>query len=168
MVVALLAAISVQAADPILTAFQAQYKTGKANFIGAAEAMPEENYEFKLTPVQRSFGDWIAHTAMLNYNSCSAIAGKAAPENKAMAAKTKAEVKAVIAASFAYCDEVLGAVSEASLLQEVQIGSRKVVPVNVMFSYVHNLGSHYGNVVGYLRSKGITPPSTARAQAQKK
>jgi hypothetical protein len=35
-------------------------------------------------------------------------------------------------------------------------------PVNAMVGLLTNMASHYGNMVGYLRAKGITPPSTAR------
>jgi hypothetical protein len=33
-----------------------------------------------------------------------------------------------------------------------------------MLGFLTNMASHYGNMVGYLRAKGVTPPSTARAQ----
>ena len=36
----------------------------------------------------------------------------------------------------------------------------------LMFNTTHN-NEHYGNVVLYLRLKGIVPPSTARVQGQK-
>ena len=37
----------------------------------------------------------------------------------------------------------------------------------LIFNTTHNT-EHYGNIVVYLRLKGQTPPSTARAQAPKK
>jgi len=36
----------------------------------------------------------------------------------------------------------------------------------LMFNVTHN-NEHYGNVVLYLRLKGIVPPSTARVQPRK-
>jgi hypothetical protein len=33
-----------------------------------------------------------------------------------------------------------------------------------MLGFLTNMASHYGNMVGYLRAKGVTPPGTARAQ----
>ena len=36
-----------------------------------------------------------------------------------------------------------------------------------MFNTTHN-NEHYGNLIVYLRLKGLVPPSTARAQQQKK
>jgi uncharacterized damage-inducible protein DinB len=35
-----------------------------------------------------------------------------------------------------------------------------------MFNVTHN-NEHYGNVIVYLRLKGIVPPSTARVQQKK-
>ena len=37
----------------------------------------------------------------------------------------------------------------------------------LMFNVTHN-NEHYGNIVVYLRLKGQTPPSTARARQERK
>jgi hypothetical protein len=58
--------------------------------------------------------------------------------------------------------------TDAKSLEEVQVGNRKVAAVDVMFSYIANLNAHYGNMVGYMRVKGVIPPSTARTNKAKK
>ena len=40
------------------------------------------------------------------------------------------------------------------------IGTKQVYPVTYMLNMVAGLNEHYGNIVGYLRAKAITPPST--------
>ena len=43
------------------------------------------------------------------------------------------------------------------------IGMKQVYPVTYMVNMAAGLNEHHGNLVGYLRAKGITPPSTARS-----
>ena len=163
----LLAAVSVPGADPILTAFKTRYETAKLNFVESVAAMPAESLEFKLTPEQRSFRDWITHTAGMNYNACSAMAGTAPPAQSAGKAMTKPAVDQAIRDSFDYCDQVIRSLSDARLLREVSVGTRTILPVDTMLGYIANLNAHYGNIVGYMRVKGVTPPSTARAAHKK-
>ncbi len=164
---AFLIAEALTAADPIVSAFKARYQTAKLNLVESAEAMPTEAIEYRLTPDQRSFGDWISHTAGMNFNTCAAMAGKTTPANDSAKAKTKAEIQKVIQESFTYCDSVISGMTDTQALTEVTIGTRKVMPVDSMIGYIANLNAHYGNMVGYLRMKGVIPPSTARAAKKK-
>lgn len=163
----LLLAGSVLGADPIVSAFKTRYETAKMNFIESAAAMPADGMDYKLTPVQRSFGDWITHTAGMNYSTCAAMAGQPAPSHEAAKATTKPAIEKVIQESFAYCDSVIQSMTDAKALTEVAIGNRKVIPVDSMIGYIANLNAHYGNMVGYMRMKGVVPPSTARAAKKK-
>ena len=72
-----------------------------------------------------------------------------------------------ISESFSYCDSVIQSMTDAQTLSEVTIGSRKIVPVDSMIGYIANVNAHYGNIVGYMRMKGVVPPSTARATKTK-
>ena len=153
------------AQNPLVQAYQARYNAAKQNFIESAEAMPADAYSFKLTPAQRAFGEWIEHTIMLNHGMCSAMKGIATPpmdHSKHSAGKPKADLQAALKESFDYCDSVVKELTDQKVLAEVEIGGKKSVPVASMFSHIANLYSHYGNIVGYMRSKGIVPPSTAR------
>ena len=53
-------------------------------------------------------------------------------------------------------------------LTRVDVGGKPTYPVDAMMGLLTNMASHYGNMVGYLRAKNITPPSTARTQKKKK
>lgn len=151
---------ALSAADPITTAFKARYETQKLNFTESAVAMPEENMAFRLTPDQRSFADWIEHTADMNYRMCAQIVGQKMPQNDVKGAqyRGKKAVSDAINASFSYCDGVFAGLTDAKAIEKV----------DVMFSYIANLNAHYGNIVGYMRMKGVIPPSTVRASKAKK
>ena len=165
--IVVLASRSLLGADPIVSAFKARYETAKLNFIESAASMPAEFIEFKLTPQQRTFREWITHTAGMNYSACASMAGKTAPTHDANKATTKPAMEKAISESFSYCDSVIQSMTDAQTLSEVTIGSRKIVPVDSMIGYIANVNAHYGNIVGYMRMKGVVPPSTARATKKK-
>ncbi len=135
-----------------------------------AQVMPEADYSYRLTPIQRPFGEWIEHTAQLAYNACASIKGvPPPPEAKTVMTLTgKAAVAQGLADAFTYCDAAIQEMDDEKAAKEITIGDRKVVPAAVMVGLIASLNEHYGNLVGYMRTKGITPPSTARAQQQKK
>jgi len=162
-----LLASGLTAADPIVSAFKTRYQTAKMNFVESAEAMPADAMDYRLTPDQRSFGDWISHTAGMNYGTCAAMAGKTAPANDSAKAKTKPDIQKVIQESFTYCDSIINSMTDSQATTEVTIGTRKVMPVDSMIGYIANLNAHYGNMVGYMRMKGVVPPSTARSAKKK-
>lgn len=151
-------------------AITANYERYKLFLNDTAQVMPEADYGFKLTPAQRPFGEWIEHTAMLNYSFCANIKGvPPPPETKTvMGLEGKTAIAKALADSFAYCDAAFQGMDDEKAVKEVIIGERKIVPANVMVSLIASLNEHYGNLVGYMRTKGIVPPSTARAQQQKK
>ena len=150
-------ALPMFAQGPFTEAVTAAYERVKLNLVETAVAMPEEHYEFRLSPQQRPFSEWLTHTAMGNYSFCAAIRGTQAPSDThtADAAKGKAEISAALKASFDYCDAALKEASDQK------------TPARPMISLIASLNEHYGNLVGYLRAKGIVPPSSARASKKK-
>ncbi len=166
----LLAASACMAQATFTKALTGNYERYKTFLNDTAQVMPEADYSFKLSPAQRPFGEWIEHTALLNYSFCANIKGvPPPPETKTVMGLTgKDAISKALADSFTYCDAAFKDLDDAKAVQEVTIGERKVVPANVMVSLIASLNEHYGNLVGYMRTKGITPPSTARAQQQKK
>jgi hypothetical protein len=150
-----------------MQAYMPRYNAMKQNLVEAAEAMPAENYGFKLTPAQRAFGEWVDHTILLFHGSCSAIAGSPTPamdHSKHSGDKEKADLVAALKEAADSCDKSLKNLTDQKALTAVDIGGKPTYPVNAMIGLLTNMASHYGNMVGYLRSKGVTPPSTARTQ----
>jgi hypothetical protein len=154
---------------PLMQSILPRLETNKLNIVESAEAMPESDYKYKLTPAQRSFADWIAHTIQMNYGSCSGIHTQPAPDAKHFNENMpKDRLVAGIKDSFAYCEAAFKSMSDESALQPIEKNGRKIIPVNVMVGLIHSWAGHYGNMVGYLRTKNIIPPSTARAQRSHK
>ena len=165
----LVTAVSVCAQNPLTQAVTNSYNRARQNLIAAADVMPDADYAYKLTPAQRTFGEWIQHTAMGNYSFCAAIKGEQPPdEMKMLSSETgKAELQGALKASFDYCDAALKNTDDKKALTQVTIGGRQTYPVNGMIGLIGSLNEHYGNIVGYLRTKGITPPSSAHTNSKK-
>lgn len=135
----------------------------RKNLEAAAEAMPAEKYDFKPTPGQMSFAEWLTHSAGRNYSDCAALKGEAAPEAAKNVAtlKSKAEISQALKDSFAYCAAALDGIDDAKALATPQIA------YSLLHTIVHN-NEIYGNLAVYLRVSGIVPPSTASRTNPKK
>ena len=164
-----LVAIPLLAQNPFTDALKGSYGRVKLNLIETADVMPEADYAFKLTPAQRSFGEWIGHTALSAYNGCSAMQGAAQPEAaKALHdLKAKADLQRALKESFDYCDAAFKSLDDKKASTEVSTGTGNIYPATSMVGLVGGLNEHYGNLVGYMRSKGVVPPSSARAMKKK-
>lgn len=158
-----------QDAGPLMKSIQTRYATAKLNLIESAEAMPESDYSYKLTPPQRSFANWIEHNIEMNYNLCSSLKGEKSPKEKFVKdTAPKAALEKGLKESFQYCDSVFVSMTDEKALKEVTTPSgQKILPANIMIGLLNSWNQHYGNLVGYLRTKGVTPPSTARSQKKK-
>lgn len=140
------------------------YDRIKDLYLKSAELMPEEHYGFKPTPEVRSFGEILGHVANENYLFCAAAKGEDNP-NETDFEKTSGKAALVVAIkdSFAYCDPAY-VMPEMQAMQEVtffgQQGSKLWV---LTYNYGHD-SEHYGNIVTYLRMKGLVPPSSRGGQ----
>jgi uncharacterized damage-inducible protein DinB len=150
---------------------KATHATIRRNLAEAAQAMPAEHYRFKPTPEVRSFAELIEHVVNANLFFCSQANGDGAGPKYAKASDKATLVKA-LSDALAYCDDVYSATTDATFGQLVKVAgpmgrTETQRGAILMFNTTHN-NEHYGNVVVYLRLKGIVPPSTARAQSRKK
>ena len=162
---AALAQEAAKPAPPPMTAsagLKQLYTTVRGYIVGAAEAMPEEHYAFKPTPEVRSFGELLGHIANANYNFCAAPQKTVNPNkvNIEKTATTKAALVTAVKESFAFCDPAYE-LADAGLTEMVKAGPRQVgAGYPLTFNVAHDF-EHYGNLVTYMRLKGLVPPSSA-------
>jgi uncharacterized damage-inducible protein DinB len=157
-------AISAQgpaAQNPIAAGQKMLHSTIKSNIIRSAEKMPEENYAFKPTPEVRSFGQLIGHVADSQYMFCAAVIGKPAPAPGVEKSKTtKADLVQAVKDAFSFCDPAYDGLTDAQAGALVKFFGGDQAKVTVLaFNTAHN-NEHYGNIVTYLRMKGLVPPSS--------
>ena len=149
------------AANPLTGATKATYDLIKGNLVKSAEKVPEEHYAFKPSPDVRSFGQIVGHIADANYMICSAAGGSAGPKDSIEKTKTsKADLQKALADSFAACDAAYAGMTDAKGAQMVKFFGKEQPQIAVLaFNTAHDF-EHYGNLVTYMRIKGIVPPSS--------
>ena len=151
---ALLGAGAAQAqTGPLIAELKANYQGIKNDVTKGAEKMPEADYSFRPIP-QRSYGDIITHIAEIQIILC----GMAKGEQKHVSnpkASTKAESQAALKEAFDYCDPVYNGLTEASATEMVKMFGRDRSRFGVLnFGVIHG-NEMYGQMVVYLRMKGL-------------
>jgi hypothetical protein len=127
-----------QPANPLTGGARLNYGIIKDFVTRAAAKMPDEHYPFAPTSDIRSFARLVGHLA-------DALAG-----------------------SFAFCDKQYAEMTDATGTAIVSFdagGEGNRVPIRmprltVLAFHVQHAFEHYGNIVTYMRLKGIVPPSS--------
>jgi uncharacterized damage-inducible protein DinB len=162
---ALLGAVALNAQNPLSTDTKNFYTGIKGTLTKAADAMADADYAFKASPMERTYGAMVGHIADVQFGLCGNAKGE---EKKSDAEKTKtskADLVAVLKESFDYCDGVYNALTDADATSMVTLfGPRKATKLAVLnFNIAHD-NEMYGQMVVYLRLKGLVPPSSERRQ----
>jgi len=146
--------------NPIAAGQKMLFSMIKTNIIRSAEKMPEENYAFKPTPDVRSFGQLIGHVADSQYMFCSAVLGKPNPAPGIEKSKTtKVDLVQAVKDAFAFCDPAYDGLTDAQAGVMVKFMGDQAKVTVLAFNIAHD-NEHYGNIVTYLRMKGLVPPSS--------
>ena len=149
--------------NPLSADVKRDYRNVRDVFIRAAEKMPEENYGFKPSPDVRTFGQQVAHVADDQYNLCAPAKGetrKAAYREIENTLSKKADLVGALKEAFAYCDGAYDALSDASGAEMVRFGNVSRTRFAMLNWNLWHTWEHYGNVVVYLRMKGLVPPTS--------
>jgi uncharacterized damage-inducible protein DinB len=133
--------------------------------IAMAEDFPEDKYDMKPTPAQRSFAEQLLHAAAANYYFTNIAIGQKPPADdnpKRDKYKTKADVVAFVKKSFAdgaAAIQLKGDAGMSELIvnpfdpQQIRIG-------DWAYGFIEHDGEHYGQMVVYYRIAGLVPPES--------
>jgi uncharacterized damage-inducible protein DinB len=165
------------AGGPVTAALNGSFATISRYLTASAEKMPEANYAFKPTPEVMSFGELLGHVANTHFSYCSRVKGEKNPNdgNDIQKKTTKAEIQKGLADSIAYCAAVYKEMTDAKALEPLPapVPAPTAPPAaqaqtppppqpklgRLMGNLTHDW-EHYGNIVTYLRIKGLVPPSS--------
>jgi hypothetical protein len=152
-------------AQPVSDAIRASWDSAKKNIRDSADVVPEALYSFSPVPkVVRTFGEIVAHTAGANYEFCAAAKGEKAPHAEAAfeALTAKAAIIKAYDESVAYCDAAFKALTDRTAGETIEMpfGMGKSARTAALVGNVGHLNEHYGNLVTYMRMKGIVPPTS--------
>lgn len=146
--------------DPVTSVFTLQQRFIDW-IIAAADQAPAADYSFKPTPAVRSLGQLFGHVANANYDFCAAVKGEKNPNSTDFEKASRSAIIAGLRAAKSYCEgaATFGAAHHHDARE--MYGGKGDVTWLVAFNLSHT-AEHYGNIVTYLRLKGMTPPSSQR------
>ena len=133
--------------------------------IAMAEDFPEDKYDYKPTPAQRTFAEQLLHAAGANYFFTDPAMGKkmpAAEDPKRDQFKTKADIVAFVKKSFADGADAIKAKGDKGMsdLLVDPFAHQQMRVVDMAYGFIEHSGEHYGQLVGYYRMVNLVPPES--------
>jgi len=133
--------------------------------IAMAEDFPEDKYDFKPTPAQRSFAEQLLHAANANYFFTNLVLGQKPPaeENPSRAQyKTKADVVAFVKKAFADGAAAIKGKGDKGMSDLIvdPFANQQVRIYDEAYGFIEHSGEHYGQLVVYYRLSGLVPPES--------
>jgi uncharacterized damage-inducible protein DinB len=154
-------------AQPVSDAVRSSWNSAKKNIRDTANVVPEATYTFSPVPgTVRTLGQIIGHVAGANYEFCSAAKGEKTPHAEAAfeSLATKAALLKAWDDSVTYCDAVFQGLTDRSAADPIEMpfGMGKGVRTAALLGNIGHLNEHYGNLVTYMRLKGLVPPTSKK------
>jgi uncharacterized damage-inducible protein DinB len=133
--------------------------------IAMAEDFPEDKYDFKPTPAQRSFAEQLLHAAGANYFFTNQVVGKPMPpeeDPKRADYKTKADVVTFVKKSFADGASAIQSKGNKGMSDLVvdPFAHQQMRVLDMAYGFIEHSGEHYGQLVVYYRVAGLVPPES--------
>src|SRR6266849_2998313 len=133
--------------------------------IAMAEDFPEDKYDFKPTPAQRSFAEQLLHAANANYYFINPATGKKMPaeeDPKRADYKTKEAVVAFVKKSFEDGAAAIKRKGDKGLSDLVvdPFANAQVRISDMAWGLLEHSGEHYGQLAVYYRVAGLVPPES--------
>jgi uncharacterized damage-inducible protein DinB len=130
-----------------------------------AEDFPEDKYDYKPTPAERTFAEQLLHMAGANYFMTNPLKGEPMPpaeDPKRDKYKSKAEVVAFVKKSFDDGAAAIKAKGDTGMNSKIldPFGNEEVRAYDWIYGFVEHCGEHYGQLVVYYRTAGLVPPES--------
>ncbi|HEX6314230.1 MAG TPA: DinB family protein [Gemmatimonadaceae bacterium] len=159
--------------NPFTKGAQAQFEQIHSFVMRSAEKIGDDLYSFKPTPEVRSIAGVLGHIADSNRLLCGIASGEKVDFEKIMKDPTsvqvhekktsKADIISALKESQAFCASVFAKMTDASGQEAIPWFGRTTPRLMVMTMTTSHVWEHYGNLVTYMRLKGIVPPSSERS-----
>lgn len=131
--------------------------------VAMAEDFPEEKYDFRPNPAQRTFAEQLLHVAGSNDLFTAVVLGHKPKDDESRAHyRTKTAVVDYVKKSFSEGAAVIQAKGDAGMLEMVVESEqgRRVPIADLAYGLVEHSAEHYGQLVVYYRVAGMVPPES--------
>jgi uncharacterized damage-inducible protein DinB len=158
----------------ITSVLQTELGIVEYELVGAADAMPENKYDFAPTNGEfkgvRTFAQQVKHVATVNNRFFGGVLGQEAAtpgsqfeaENGPDSIKTKAQIMQYLRDSFALGHRAIATINADNAFTPLKTSPTPFLKNSAavaMFGCAHAM-DHYGQMVEYLRDNGIVPPAS--------
>jgi len=159
----------------IASAIDREISIVEKELLDAAEAMPEDKFDFSPEKLNvsgadykgvRTFGEQLKHVAASNYLIWSPITGEKPPDTvndgKGPDNMTaKADIIKYLKDSFAFGHKAVATLNESNLVQPITSSSGRPTTRLFLATFAPaHCFDHYGQMIEYLRMNGIVPPAS--------
>ena len=143
----------------------AQWNEIGRKLIAMAEDFPEDKYDFKPTPAQRTFGEQLLHASGSMYYFTDPAQGQKPryPDDpKADNLKTKAQIAAFVKKCVEDGAALIKSKGDKGMSDMVtDPESKQQTSVSdLAYGLIEHSGEHYGQLVVYYRAAGLVPPES--------
>ena len=133
--------------------------------IAMAEDFPEDKYDFKPVPAERSFAEQLLHAANANYFFTNPAMGLKPPpgeDPKREQYKTKAAVVEFVKKAFADGAAAIKKKGDKGMGDLIvdPFANQQVRVSDMAWGLLEHSGEHYGQLVVYYRVAGLVPPES--------
>lgn len=149
-------------------------KSVQRQIVSAAEAMPAVKYSFAPTDGEfkgvRTFGEQVKHLAATNNILAAAALGEEPPadagdeQGRPESVRIKPEILDYLNASFLHLGRAIDAIGESSPRAKPSpispLPASKTTRLGLTVEALIHAFNHYGQMVVYLRMKGVVPPAS--------
>lgn len=163
-----------QPAPTFASLAERQVSASEKQLVEAAEAMPENKYNFSPESLNipgsdykgvRTFAMEVKHVATANYAFWTALTGDPMPAgikgpNGPDELKTKAEIVKFLKDSYALGHKAAATLTPENALEVVTFRMGKAPRLYLATNPVTHANDHYGQMVEYLRMNGLVPPAS--------
>jgi uncharacterized damage-inducible protein DinB len=152
-----------QAADPdraAVAAARSSWISAHTFIVRSAELMSEADFAFRPVATVRTFAQIVAHVADDEMGWCAQVLGEPVKQTQFERTLTaKADVLKAIRDAGTYCEKAY-ALTDAQAAAVTTIWNGQQTKIRGLMDNAAHDWEHYGNIVTYLRIKGMVPPSS--------
>ena len=158
------AAAAQQAKSPVADVLRDMLAGREKNTVAAFEEMPADQFGYKPTEGQMTFGHLAAHIVEANNYFCANVG--AVPEPKAEELKGtegKEKLVAAMKASFEFCHTALAKADDSKMNENITwFDGKPRARAWAFMALGSSWADHYGMAAMYLRLKGLLPPTAKK------
>ena len=142
-----------------LTDFQSKWKNAMEYTLEIAEMMPEEHYDFKPTPEIRSFREQLHHVMQnITWLSSSYLGDQPFEKDLKKMDLSKTEIIDLLKEVSAFSQQTVQNLEPHDLRMKVQFFAGPMRLNQILTLLNDHMTHHRGQMILYLRLKGIQPP----------